>query len=107
MDVFRIEVTVPESGKDEGMMIDLLDGFYEVRPDLGAAASQNTEEDTLTVAVALEAEGVDQAVHKSVEIFVGIATSKGLAIPSIVRVTAERVLDENLGDSEPRLAAVC
>lgn len=85
---YRLRITLAGYGKDEDSAEAFLEGFATTHSEVGAAVSQDTSADTLTVAFSLEASDPNDAVERARPIFMEGATASGLKPVEVIELNA-------------------
>jgi len=88
---YRITITMAGYGSDPDAGERFLEGFLEACPEMGPVVSQDAEEDTISVTLAVSAGDRDRAVDLAGIAWVRGGSASGLEPTRVVRVEVEDV----------------
>lgn len=89
----QLRFTVSEHGRVPENGERVMAAFMKVCPDGGPSISQNTENGTLTITFAFDAQDAKEAIERGVEIFVEGMETTGLPTTDVLDVEASVVAE--------------
>jgi hypothetical protein len=99
MDSFRLRLSISDLGRDPENGERLLEAFVKSHPEAGPVVSQNVQTGRLVVTIAIEGNGVTEALGKGVPIFIdGLHASK-LVPPDVLDVSASLIPADELDEA--------
>ena len=102
---FRLHITMEGYGSDEDAAIALLNAFEREHPEVGAAISQNSADDTITATFSFSATNEHHAYDLGVMIWAEAGVASGLEPHDVVRTEIEAIGNPDGEAVEPRVYA--
>jgi|ERR1041384_7731526 hypothetical protein len=101
---YRLRITMAGYGSDEDAADVFLGSFLSEHPEVGAAISQNSGEDTITATFSLAATNEQHALDLGVAIWVESGAASGLEPHEVVRVEIEAIGEKDEAGSADEAA---
>ncbi len=92
---YRVTITMSGHGSDPQAAEDFLEGYLQTHPDAGPVVSQNSQEDTISVTLSVQAGSQQKALDLAVDIWVAGGERSGVAPGEAVRAEVELVADHD------------
>jgi hypothetical protein len=92
--IHRVRITLSEYGRDEEVAERVLDAFVAAHPEVGPVVSQDTQANTLTIVIAVDAPNAYDAWERACEICPPTWDAIGLPLTEIVAIDVKQVRQE-------------
>lgn len=92
---YRVTLTMSGYGSDDQAAEDFLEGCLQTHPDAGPIVSQNSEEDTISVTLSVQASSQQKALELAVEMFINGGEKSGVPPGEAVKAEVERIADKD------------